>query len=357
MVMSVRTAVRDMVARVALAALVAGAVVTLGTAPAFAATIHVPGDYPTIQQALDAAVPGDRILVDPGTYHENLDFHGKNVFLAATGGAGVTILDAPGGTGVLIGPGGLFQGFTVTGAVNSFGAGMAVSGTGTFVRNNIFDGNIESGGGYGAAIGGNSASPAINANVFRNNSCDEQFLSGVVAFVNSSSPRITDNIFEHNPCRGIDMTLPEGTAPLVANNTFVDNPAGILVDARVDTGLQIYRNNILWGNDVGLLVNFLIPGNGPTWENNLVFGNGTNYSGIADQTGLNGNISVPPRFRDPVNDDYHLRSSSPAIDAGAIVSGLKRDFDGHPRPVDGNGNGTAEFDIGAYEFQPRLAQV
>jgi serine protease len=354
--MSIRTPARAMVARIGLAALVVGALVTVGPGRAFAATIHVPGDYPTIQQALDASVAGDMVLVDPGTYGENLDFHGKNVLLAGTGGAGVTILDAPGGTGVLLGPGGIFQGFTVTGAVNSFGAGIAVSGTGTVVRNDIFDGNIESGGGYGAAIGGNSASPTINANVFRNNSCDEQFLSGVVAFINSSSPRITNNIFEHNPCRGINMTLPEGTAPLVANNTFVDNPAGIRVDARVDTGLQVYRNNIVWGNDVGLLVDFLIPGNEPTWENNLVYGNGSNYSGIADQTGSNGNISVPPRLKDPVNGDYHLRRSSPAIDAGTIVSGLRKDFDGSPRPVDGNGNGTAEFDIGAFEFQPPPAR-
>ncbi len=35
-------------------------------------TIKVPGDYATIQTAIDAAVPGDTILVTQDTYHENL---------------------------------------------------------------------------------------------------------------------------------------------------------------------------------------------------------------------------------------------------------------------------------------------
>ncbi len=33
-------------------------------------TLHVPADYPTIQAAVDATVPGDLVLVGAGTYHE-----------------------------------------------------------------------------------------------------------------------------------------------------------------------------------------------------------------------------------------------------------------------------------------------
>ena len=85
--------------------------------PALAAELRVPDQFPTIQAALDAAASGDTVLVAPGSYAENLNFQGKDVELRSTGGAAVTTLAVPGGTGVLIGPAGAFIGFTVTGAL------------------------------------------------------------------------------------------------------------------------------------------------------------------------------------------------------------------------------------------------
>ena len=38
--------------------------------PAAAAVINVPADYPTIRQAVGAAVDGDEIVIAPGTYDE-----------------------------------------------------------------------------------------------------------------------------------------------------------------------------------------------------------------------------------------------------------------------------------------------
>ena len=61
-------------------ALALASVVAFGSSPSLAASVHVwrvgtyrgiPGQFQTIQAAVNAARPGDWILVAPGDYHEN----------------------------------------------------------------------------------------------------------------------------------------------------------------------------------------------------------------------------------------------------------------------------------------------
>jgi hypothetical protein len=78
--------------------------------------------------------------------------------------------------------------------------------------------------------------------------------------------------------------------------------------------------------------------------------------GTLDDT--TGNSSANPGFRSAT--DLHLSASSALIDAGdptsPDTSGFEPDstvdFNGLPRKVDGNGDGVARADIGAFEFRP-----
>jgi hypothetical protein len=68
--------------------------------------------------------------------------------------------------------------------------------------------------------------------------------------------------------------------------------------------------------------------------------------------GTNGNVSANPQFVDPTHQKYQLSATSPAIDIGTNSAPHlpKKDLAGKPRIVDGNGDGKAIVDAGAYEF-------
>ncbi len=95
-----------------------------------------------------------------------------------------------------------------------------------------------------------------------------------------------------------------------------------------------------------------------TLENDDISASGANNAaGSPSQTG---NIDVDPVFVNSAAGDYHLHFGSPAIDSGGTCSSVCKtvpDLDGLIRPIDGNGDGSAVRDMGAYEYGHRAPTV
>ena len=146
----------------------------------YAATIHVPGDYPTIQGAIAASANGDDILVAPGTYTGAgfwvINPLGKAITIRATGSAQSTILDGENVRNVLRcasgeGPDTIIKGFTITGGYTN----SSVTGGGVLCNN---------------------SSPTITACIITGNTA-EYFGGGIYCYQNGN-PMITDCVIDSN---------------------------------------------------------------------------------------------------------------------------------------------------------------
>ncbi|OPX35081.1 MAG: hypothetical protein B1H12_09410 [Desulfobacteraceae bacterium 4484_190.2] len=129
--------------------------------------------------------------------------------------------------------------------------------------------------------------------------------------------------------------------PTIINCTFADNNAAIAGGAfhgNMNSEAPNVANSIFWGDSPDEL-------DIVTSSPNL----SVRYSDVqGGWTGAGtGNLDDDPEFISILN--YRLRPQSPCIDTGSNYMGPDNDLDDGSRPVDGNDDGIATCDMGAYE--------
>ena len=325
--------------------------------------LAVPAKYPSIQAAIDSAIPGDTVLVAPGRYYENIRFKGKGIVVASqfsrtrdAADIDRTIIDgsrpAHPDTGTVVrfvnqeDSTAVLEGFTITGGTGTIwldakdlkyfreGGGVLcelasptirhnhiVDNVATSTAKNVAGDSLLSAG--GGAIRCGYSEPTITNNVIRGNR--GRYGGGIVLFY--SAGIVKNNLVVDNSggedFGGAGLWIVGGLSyrlsTLVEHNTIVNNKSATADSAArgmkgrggalIAAGTKVvFRNNIVWGNSqsVGNQVSYS-PLTPPEMSYNLV-------QGGAPGTG---NLDKDPRFAETTR--FTLAPDSPARRAAGNV--------------------------------------
>jgi hypothetical protein len=274
------------------------AIAAIPAAVSGSSTINVPGDFPSIQAAIDAATAGDTVLVAAGTYHERVDFHGKAVTVQSSGGPGATVIDG-GAAGRVVnfssgeGRQSVLRGFTIRNGVETSGqsgAGVNVFRASPTIDGNLVTGNTACGGGGG--VYADQGAPLIEHNVFTGN--DGSWLctggGGGGVFVSATdaggaTAQVIGNTFSGNRAYWGGAILVEEAGALtiadnvISGNTSSDDGGGIWILSQSNSVIvqNLIVNNRSGGQlGGGIWLQTSCCGAAPRLEANTIAGNSAN---------------------------------------------------------------------------------
>lgn len=351
---------------------------TFPTQDSRGAGLYVQGGSPTIRNCLfranDAFYLGGGLYIHTGspqvtgcTFEDN---RSRNYSPKGDGSGGGAYVEAGNP---------LFSNCTFTAnAVDLAGAGISLVQSNGTIEGCRFAGN------FGTAIDGYLSSPLIERCTIFGNAGGIFFTLGTASVRNCSifgnygpgvysqlgSPEVINSLIVGNfsggsgggvYCQGCNATIQNCT---IAANTAYSYGGGIYASS---SATVVNVNSIVWANSAQLegpqlylrKINQSIPQMTVSYSD--VQGGQSAVGGMGTLNWGDGNIDEDPLFVDPdgadgivgnEDDNMRLRAGSPCVDAGdnsAVPPSVTVDLDGNPRVVDGNGDGTAVVDVGAYE--------
>jgi hypothetical protein len=254
-----------------------------------------------ISAASTEAVSGDSILINDGTYTENISYRDKQLSFIGINGATKVILKPLLSSQIMAitqnGGKSLFKGLTFADGGNS----------------------------AGSAIYTQTSNPIIENCIFRNHS------QGSILQLNRNNFTIT-NCLVYNNNANVFLDLANGldSIPYINNITYTNNTNNWFYATGITTFAPNVKNSIIWNSSA------IKYQGGISIENSIVKGG---------FPGTTSNIDTSPRFLDSLNNDFRLANFSPAIGLGRSISGINTDIIDLPRP----GPSASNPDAGAYE--------
>jgi serine/threonine protein kinase len=278
-----------------------------GAPPEGRRDLRCPEDYATIQAAIDASAPGDRVIVGAGTWKEALQITAHPIELCSRDGPRVTNIDATGLDAAVISSAGLetaYEEGPSWGDVPLVIRGFSIyGGTGTKGKTN--DGNADR---YGGGIHLSAVPARIEHCVVFGNGIDQPTTFGGGMLL-GGTVTVRDCVVLGNAawaCAGGLFSLGEKAEVRVERCTIVGNTGrnlfGIQGGVAASHGGEVYLDRcIVWGNRGEQLGTFGSYEQGAIRE--------------ATDSILGGTSSRAPQFVDFRTGDLRLRRGSVGVDA------------------------------------------
>lgn len=286
----------------------------------------VPGDYATIQAALDGASSGDVIVLAAQSYPESFALV-----------SGVTVRGAGPGQTIIYGTvtasstsGAALESLTLSGVLAGPGAvGLDSSASNVSVSEVTISGYAS----HGVRLLDSSGSPP---------SLDRVTITGCdgsgVHIDGAAGASVSNTVITFNGGHGVRVVDALSPAPTVTHSLIFANGHGTQdAGVTIEKGTGLVVNTIITGNHVGVDCLW----SGCTTHHNVVWGNGLDYVNWAKPG--TGDVRKDPALAGAAEGDYHPAADSPALDAGAAGVGPAHDFEANLRP---QGSGP---DIGPFE--------